>query len=152
MPRYVFDPEKRVTHGFGRSGKRRRAEYRAYHHAKNRCNNPKDKGYKYYGGRGIEFRFTSFEEFIAHIGPRPSPKHSLDRIDNDGHYEPGNVRWATKEEQMCNLRRSIKADRIARIVELRSHGFTYQEIEEELGVPWESAATVCRRERLRHGQ
>jgi|GEM_PF-1534704 len=74
-------------------------EHRAYSGAKARC---AKKELKRYGGRGIEFRFTSFEQFFAELGLRPSPKHSLDRIDNDGHYEPGNVRWATREEQARN--------------------------------------------------
>ena len=79
-------------------------ECRAYHAAKSRCNNPKDKAYANYGGRGIEFRFKSFLEFYAHIGPKPSPKHSLDRIRNGGHYELGNVKWSTQREQAINRR------------------------------------------------
>jgi hypothetical protein len=61
-----------------------------------RCTNPKANQWMDYGGRGIEVRFQSFESFLAEIGPRPSRKHTVDRIDNEGHYEPGNVRWATK--------------------------------------------------------
>ncbi len=75
-------------------------EYRAFKSARQRCIMPDHPRYERYGGRGIKFLFTSFAQFIAHIGPRPSTKHSLDRKDNDGHYEPGNVRWATKEEQL----------------------------------------------------
>lgn len=86
-------------------GMRHTPEYRAFHHAKHRCRNPKDKSYPNYGGRGIEFRFESFEEFFAEVGPRPSTKHSIDRIDNDGHYEKGNVRWATQLEQVTNQRK-----------------------------------------------
>jgi hypothetical protein len=59
--------------------------------------------YRYYGGRGIKFLFTSFEQFLAELGPRPSGM-SLDRIENDGNYEPGNVRWATRSEQVQNRR------------------------------------------------
>lgn len=81
-------------------------EYSTYLAAKKRCNNPKDTAYVRYGGRGIEFRFESFEEFFAAIGPKPSPKHSIDRINNDGHYEAGNVRWATDNEQRMNTRRT----------------------------------------------
>src|SRR5271157_3507636 len=81
-------------------------EIRAYYDAGTRCRNPKAQEYKNYGARGIEFRFTSFQEFIEHIGPKPHPKMSLDRINNDGHYEIGNVRWATKREQSRNRRKS----------------------------------------------
>lgn len=77
-------------------------EYRAYQAAKGRCQNPKHKLFKYYGERGIEFRFDSFKSFLDILGFRPSSKYSLDRINNNGHYEPGNVRWATKQEQVLN--------------------------------------------------
>ena len=81
-------------------------EYRAYSHAKDRCTNPKTKGWEDYGGRGIKFLFTSFQQFWKEMGPRPSRRHSLDRIDNDGNYEPGNVRWATGSQQIRNRRNS----------------------------------------------
>lgn len=76
----------------------------AYQAARARCIHPTHYAWKNYGGRGIEFRFTSFPQFLAHIGLRPSPRHTLDRIDNKGHYEIGNVRWATWEEQAANRR------------------------------------------------
>jgi hypothetical protein len=82
----------------------RTAELDIYHGARRRCTNPQAKSWKDYGGRGIEFRFTSFEQFMKELGPRPSLAHSVDRKDNDGHYEPGNVRWATKLEQRRNQR------------------------------------------------
>ena len=84
-----------------------RSEYFAYKNAKQRCTNTKHIGWKDYGGRGIEFRFSSFEEFFAELGPRPKG-FVLDRKDNDGHYEKGNVRWATQEESLRN-RRHTKA-------------------------------------------
>lgn len=77
-------------------------EYQAYRNANARCVSPTFIHFHRYGGRGIEFRFKSVEDFIAEVGRRPSPKHSLDRIDNDGHYEKGNVRWATAKEQHRN--------------------------------------------------
>lgn len=80
------------------------AEYKCYFSALDRCRNPKRKDYKYYGGRGIEFRFTSFSEFLNEIGRKPSPDYSIERIDVNGHYEKGNVRWATKQEQSRNKR------------------------------------------------
>lgn len=98
---------KRCTlHGQSRKGNQS-SEYSTYKGAKERCNNPKHKYYAYYGGRGIEFRFKSFASFLSCIGCKPSARHELDRVDNDGHYEPGNVRWATSEEQANNTRKNI---------------------------------------------
>jgi hypothetical protein len=74
-------------------------EHQAWRHIISRCSNPKNKAYKYYGGRGIECRFGDFASFFADLGPRPSPKHSVDRMNVNGHYEPGNCRWATPLEQ-----------------------------------------------------
>ncbi len=76
-----------------------------------RCHNPNMVHYPRWGGRGIrvcdEWR-SSFDAFYAYLGDPPSPKHSLDRYpNNDGNYEPGNVRWATASEQMFNTRRSL---------------------------------------------
>jgi hypothetical protein len=79
-------------------------EYHAYVQARYRCCNSRCRNYKNYGGRGIEFRFVSFEEFYACIGPRPSSEYSLDRIDVNEHYEIGNVQWATDKEQVENRR------------------------------------------------
>lgn len=90
-------------HGFCRVG-RQTPEHKAYCHAKERCNNPNVKNYSHYGGRGIEFRFTSFDQFFSELGKRPSKEHSLDRINNNGHYEVGNVRWATRSQQVNNRR------------------------------------------------
>jgi len=87
---------------------REHPERLAFLDAQRRCTNPKVKAWKYYGGRGIEFRFTSFDQFFAELGPRPEGM-SLDRKDNDGHYEPGNVRWATPSEQNSNKRRRVNA-------------------------------------------
>lgn len=80
--------------------------YFVWHGMINRCCNPKDKHYRDYGGRGIKVcvRWREFANFYADVGARPSPAHQLDRIDNDGNYEPGNVRWGTPKEQSRNRR------------------------------------------------
>ena len=69
-----------------------------------RCNNPSNPAFERYGGRGIECRIKSPVEILEAIGHRPTDKHSIDRIDNDGHYEIGNIRWATRKEQSDNSR------------------------------------------------
>jgi len=99
------DNPRSTTHGQAkiRNGKRLSSVYNSYNGAEQRCNNLKNIAYKDYGGRGIKFLFTSFEQFFAELGPRPEGK-TVDRINNDGNYEPGNVRWATWEEQGYNKR------------------------------------------------
>jgi len=95
--------KRNIKHGA--AGKNKAPEYMAYHNARQRCTNPKVREYSNYGGRGIKFLFDSFEEFLAEVGPKPTPKHSLDRFpDNNGNYEAGNLRWATPKEQLMNTR------------------------------------------------
>lgn len=91
---------RNITHG-----KTKTQVYRTWKGIKNRCLNKATRSYPRYGGRGItvhEDWLNNFDAFYAHIGDPPSPQHSIDRINNDGNYEPGNVRWATDVEQANN--------------------------------------------------
>ncbi len=86
--------------------------YQVWHAIKMRCTNPGNKRFKDYGGRGIQLYplwqddFSAFYEYIlTALGPKPSSSHSIDRINNDGNYEPGNIRWASTFQQGSNTRR-----------------------------------------------
>jgi hypothetical protein len=100
--------------------------------AKQRCTNPNSLGYSNYGGRGIAFKFVSVRAFaewvLDNLGVRPSPFHSIDRVDNNRHYEPGNLRWASRTEQARNKRaykRTQNGERIRRLKALRDD-LTYE--------------------------
>ncbi len=94
--------ERTRTHGLSET-----RVYKTWTAMKDRCSNPKNKAYANYGGRGIavcDRWMNSFESFYADVGDRPSDQHSIDRINNDGNYEPSNCRWATKSQQQSNQR------------------------------------------------
>jgi hypothetical protein len=88
-------------------------EYRIWRHMLNRCYREADTDYHRWGGRGItvcdRWRY-SFEMFFADMGERPSPKHSIDRMNNDGNYEPSNCRWATSSEQCRNRSSNVRVE------------------------------------------
>jgi len=84
------------------------AEYRSWRKMRERCLNPRNSNYEYYGGRGISVceRWNNFSCFLADMGPRPAG-HTLDRIDGNKGYEPSNCRWATKVEQARNTSQNV---------------------------------------------
>lgn len=98
----------KLTHGESKRKNKASVEYEAWCGMIKRCTNPSDKLYHHYGGRGIrvcDVWLNSFEDFLKDVGRKPSSQHSIDRYpDNNGDYEPGNVRWATQKEQMRNTR------------------------------------------------
>jgi hypothetical protein len=90
-------------HGHGRHGPQS-SEYRTWSGMKGRCMNPKNPKFLIYGGRGITVRarWMEFLNFLADMGPKPTPSHSIERVDRNGNYEPGNCIWATQSVQQRN--------------------------------------------------
>jgi len=131
----------RTTHGQTRGGKS--PEYLSWLGMRHRCYYERDKRYEIYGGRDIKVCdrwLESFENFYADMGPRPSSKHSLDRIDNDGNYEPGNCRWATATEQVRNRSTSVSVmwdGRTQSLTEWAAEtGLTYRILSDRLRRGW----------------
>jgi hypothetical protein len=143
MPRRDF-PRKvkaeKLDHGNARRG-RKTSEYNIWVMMRQRCMNPKDKRYASYGGRGIAIckRWDNFAAFIEDMGRRPSPSHSLERMDNDGPYSSENCVWADRIAQSNNKRNN-------RILLIRGERMTLTNASKQFSVPY--SALKCR---LRRG-
>lgn len=138
-PRAV-KPARNFRHGFKRASGAS-PEYVIWNNMRARCNNPRTPHYERYGGRGIKVcnRWNEdFTAFLSDMGCRPSSRHSIERKDNSGDYEPGNCRWATAQEQARNRRSS-------KIIEVGGVSQTLSEWAEACGI---SIATIHARLKL----
>lgn len=116
--------DRAATHRLSES-----SEYNIWNLMHHRCGDPRSDAYQNYGGRGISVceRWSVFENFMADMGRRPSPSHTVDRYpNNDGNYGPGNCRWATRTEQANNTRQN-------RLVEYRGRMLTLSDAMRESG-------------------
>lgn len=134
--RAARNTSKRVwVHGQANGGGVRPAgrEYAAWQSMKDRCFNPDNQDYGRYGGRGITVhpKWLDYLAFFRDMGSRPSPKHSLDRINNDGNYEPGNCKWSTPREQCRNQEKTLWLTHEGRTLTLR-------EWAETSGIPYDT--------------
>lgn len=134
-----FRADALTTHGCSRAGNHT-PEYRAWSAMNGRCQNNNLPNWKDYGGRGIRVsdRWKSFAAFLSDMGRRPSPKHSLDRIDVNGNYEPENCRWADRKTQNRNTRRH-------HFVEYQGRRMVLAEAAELAGIPFRSVESRLRR-------
>lgn len=115
----------------------------------NRCTNPGNAAWPDYGGRGISVhpRWSDFDQYVHDVGlpPDSTPRWSLDREDNDGNYEPGNVRWVTHTVQMNNTRRSRVTPNLPEIRRRLVAGQPLQQISRDLGFDDSTVYAALRR-------
>jgi hypothetical protein len=128
-------------------------EHRAWTRIRRRCNSPSYHNFPRYGGRGIKVcaRWDLFENFLADMGPRP-PGLTLERIDNDGDYEPSNCRWATQAEQNKNKSNVHTDDEDRKISEALAEGLNFTQVAARLGTSIGSVSSRAYRIGLKSGQ
>ena len=159
---YVKNGKMNTRHGeSGTVGTIRSTEYSAWAGMIARCNNRENRAYDRYGGRGIRVCVrwcNSYEKFLLDMGRKPTPKHSLDRIDNDKGYSPTNCRWATPHEQNLNKRnnRKLTIDGIALTVTewVERSGMIRGTLWSRLEMGWSpkrAVSTPVRKIRRKHG-
>lgn len=110
-------------------------EHRAWARIRRRCNSPTYHNYPRYGARGIKVceRWDIFENFLADMGPRPAPGYSVERINNDGNYEPSNCKWATQKEQNNNKCNVSTPEQDRKIKEGLENGYSFDKIADLIG-------------------
>jgi hypothetical protein len=142
--------ERSTTHGM--SGTR---VHRIWKGMLTRCLNPRTKCYSRYGGRGIKVcaRWRNFENFYADMGDPPSEQHSIDRINNDGDYEPSNSRWATGSEQTRHTRRShyltLNGEKLPLVAWCERYRQPYQLVKDRLRWGWDPLEALTKPARPR---
>lgn len=109
-------------------------EHRSWRNMRDRCRNPQCKYWPSYGARGITVceRWDSFENFLADMGHKPGKRSSIERIDNDGNYEPSNCKWATAAEQNRNRRGVLSPEKVE-LIRLSPPSASYRDISERVG-------------------
>lgn len=125
--------------GIVNMGNKQHPLYQTWKGMKKRCSNPREPGYRRYGGRGIRVcaRWrNNFAAFVEDMGPKPSSQHSLDRIDNNGDYEPENCRWASPQQQARNMRSSkrltFKGETLTQAEWAERYGISQQRLHQRL--------------------
>lgn len=122
-------------------------EYSIWTDMRNRCSNPRNKRFDRYGGRGIRVcsQWDRFDVFLSNMGKCPS-RHTLDRIDNDGNYEPGNCRWATYQQQHTNMSRNRRLTLNGRTMCLsewaRENGLTPDAVYARIKLGWSAERAI----------
>lgn len=150
--REMQDAMRRGRRGPGRGDDGKRTPtYSVWTNMKTRCLNRRNAAYPLYGGRGIKVceRWMKFENFLADMGDKPEGK-SLDRIDVNGNYEPGNCRWATANEQARNQRTTRLNDGVRALIDTRlAEGALQREVAAELGIHQTTVSDYVRRKTWR---